>query len=92
MFAVDGTQIGELGPVDAPEFAEKLSSKLRKILRVQQLLDLRTENGAAQSAIRFCVDDQEYAAPATGAPDGKAADAPAETRCAGNCHGEQRIG
>lgn len=68
LFAVDGTQIGELGPVDAPEFAEKLSSKLRKILRVQQLLDLRTENGAAQSAIRFCVDDQEYAAPSDGCP------------------------
>ncbi|WP_374614332.1 caspase domain-containing protein [Sphingorhabdus sp.] len=68
LFAVDGTHIGELGPVDAPEFAEKLSSKLRKILRVQQLLDLRTENGAAQSAIRFCVDDQEYAAPSDGCP------------------------
>lgn len=68
LFAVDGTQIGELGPIGASEFGEKLSSKLRKILRVQQLLDLRTEDGASQSAIRFCVDDQEYAAVSDGCP------------------------
>jgi hypothetical protein len=68
LLAIDGTQIGDLGPISDGDFPDRLSSKLRKILRVQQLLDLRTQTDPKASPIRFCIDDSEYAAPTDGCP------------------------
>lgn len=68
LLASDGSQIGELGLVSDGDFPDRLSSKLRKILRAQQLLDLRTRTDPKALPIRFCVDDSEYAAPTDGCP------------------------
>ena len=58
LLASDGTRVGDLGAVSAPDFANKLGDRLKKVLRVQQLLALRTD--IDQSAIRFCIDDSIY--------------------------------
>jgi Caspase domain len=68
LLANDGTQIGEFGSISDSDFPDRLSSKLRKILRAQQLLDLRTQTDPKASPIRFCIDDSEYAAPTDGCP------------------------
>jgi hypothetical protein len=69
LLANDGTPIGELGPIADSDFPNRLSAKLRKILRVQQLLELRSHAADAKaSPIRFCIDDSEYAAPTDGCP------------------------
>lgn len=68
LLASDGTAIGELGLIADSGFPDRLSSKLRKILRAQQLLDLRTATDPSKSPIRFCIDDSEYDAPAAGCP------------------------
>lgn len=68
LLASDGTAIGDLGPIADPDFPDRLSAKLRKILRAQQLLDLRTGTDPATSPVRFCIDDSEYAAPTDGCP------------------------
>ena len=58
LLASDGTRVGDLGALSAPDFANKLGDRLKKVLRVQQLLALRTD--VDQSAIRFCIDDSIY--------------------------------
>lgn len=68
LLASDGTAIGDLGTIDSTGFADRLSGKLKKILRAQQLLDLRTETDPKTSLIRFCIDDSAYPAPTDGCP------------------------
>ena len=67
LLASDGAVIGALGSVNAPVFAERLRDKLKKILRVQQLLALRTDPKTAK--VRFCIDDSVYPASADACPD-----------------------
>lgn len=66
LLASDGLVIGSLGPVSAPDFAERLGGKLKKILRVQQLLALRTDPKTAK--VRFCIDDSDYPTAADACP------------------------
>ena len=66
LLASDGLVIGALGAVNDPGFAERLRGKLKKILRVQQLLALRTDPKNAN--MRFCIDDSEYPAAADACP------------------------
>lgn len=66
LMASDGVVIGALGPISDPGFAERLRGKLKKILRVQQLLALRTDPKSAN--VRFCIDDSDYPASADACP------------------------
>ncbi len=66
LLASDGLAIGALGAVADPAFAERLTGKLKKILRVQQLLALRTDPKTAN--VRFCIDDSDYPAAADACP------------------------
>ncbi len=54
----DGTALGELGMVGDSGFGERLAGKLRKVLRVQQLLALRSV--PSQAGLAFCIDDSIY--------------------------------
>ncbi|HEV7233435.1 MAG TPA: hypothetical protein VGN36_04255, partial [Sphingorhabdus sp.] len=66
LLASDGTPIGDLGAVEAPDFVGRLTRKLEKVLRVQMLLALRT---APESAgLAFCIDDSDYPATAAACP------------------------
>lgn len=66
LLASDGQVIGALGAVSDPGFAERLRGKLKKILRVQQLLALRSDPKNAN--VRFCIDDSDYPATAEACP------------------------
>lgn len=66
LIAADGTPLGELGAVADTAFAERLAGKLRKVLRVQQLLALRT--APDKSGLALCIDDSAYEAPAAACP------------------------
>ncbi len=67
LLASDGLVIGTLGAVSDPGFAERLRGKLKKILRVQQLLALRTDPKTAN--VRFCIDNGDYPVAADACPD-----------------------
>jgi hypothetical protein len=66
LLASDGLVIGALGPVANADFSDRLRGKLRKILRVRELLALRTDPATAN--LRFCIDDSDYPAPADACP------------------------
>ncbi|MGH6787482.1 MAG: hypothetical protein ACREBO_11675, partial [Novosphingobium sp.] len=54
----DGTEIGLLGAVADADFADRLARKLKKVLRAQQLLALRTD--PAKAGLSLCLDDSAY--------------------------------
>jgi Caspase domain len=64
----DGTAIGDLGPVSAIDFGDRLKSKLLKVQRAQQFLALAEASRAAQNPVRFCIDDSVYPAVTDGCP------------------------
>ena len=63
LHGADGTLlVDDLGPVKDPGFADRLTAELRKLARVQQLLDLRTETGGApgEGGVSLCVAPEGY--------------------------------
>lgn len=58
---VGGSPIANLGPVSAANFADRTEAALRKVLRAQGLLALRTAAGASEALPGFCIaNDLDY--------------------------------
>ena len=60
--AANGNVIASLGPLGDAGFDEKLQGKLKKVLRVQQLLALSEVTEPAKADIAFCIGNADYPA------------------------------
>ncbi len=58
--ANSGTVIGALGAIKDAGFADKLQGKLKKVLRVQQLLALSEVTEPTKADIAFCIGNGDY--------------------------------
>lgn len=60
--ANSGSVIGSLGAINDTEFIDKLQGKLKKVLRVQQLLALSEATEPTKADIAFCIGNIDYPA------------------------------